>query len=280
MSLWMKNFVSMEWKCSPKIYSLKYINTYSKETSFIFCRKASLTVEASIVVPFMIGFLAIILFFFRIIQVQSLVEEALIYTGKKIAVESSIVSSQEMLFIAAESHLLKAAKDMEIEDYIEGGLLGISLWGSDFEGDTITLKATYHMKLPVSFFDIRTIKLCSKNCFQKWVGNENNQEDTNYVYITPNGTVYHASTSCRVLDLSVKRMNYGEIEELRGLNGQKYYACDRCVEPGEKKEIVYGTDYGHLYHQDINCSFLKRTIYKISITETEERKGCSYCYNN
>ena len=279
MSLWMKhfinNFINIKRNRSPKIY----INTYFKETSFILCKKGSLTIEASITVPIMIGFLAIIVFFFRIIQVQSLIEEAIIYTGREIAVESSVLSSEELLFLAAEAHMFNAIKNSEIEDYIEGGFFGIALGDSNFEGDTITLKATYYMKLPVSFFDIRTIRLTSKNSFRKWVGNEDYTKDDKYVYVTTNGKVYHDSTSCRVLDLSIKRMKYKEIETLRGENGQKYYACDRCVVQGEEQEIVYGTDYGRLYHQNVNCSFLKRTIHKILITETEGRKKCTYCYN-
>lgn len=227
----------------------------------------------------MIGFLAIILFFFRVIQVQSIVEEALIYTGREVAVESSVISSETMLFLAAEGHLAEALTDSGVDAYIENGIVGISLWGSDFEGQDIILKASYSMKLPVNFFEIRTIELSSVNHFRKWIGDEGTQEDGNWVYVTENGTVYHASTSCRVLDLSIHKADFQKIEQLRGANGQKYYACEKCAENSIEAGQVYCTDYGRLYHQDINCSFLKRNVKKMLVTEVQGRNACSYCYD-
>ena len=74
----------------------------NQETSLCIHPEASLTIEASVVVPLMAGFLAIILFFFRIMQVQAIVEETLIYTGRCVAVESSVVSSEKALYLSAE----------------------------------------------------------------------------------------------------------------------------------------------------------------------------------
>lgn len=277
MSLWIKNLIFGRNR-SPQICT-QTSNICYKGTFFITCRRASLTLEAAIVIPLMIGFLAIILFFFRVIQVQSIVEEALIYAGREVAVESSVISSEQVLFLSAEEHLSEALINRGIEDYIENGIIGISLWESNFEGTDIVLRAKYRMKLPVAFFEINTIELSSENHFQKWVGNEGTAGDENWVYVTEKGTVYHASTSCRVLDLSIQRVSFKEIEQLRGASGQKYYACGRCVEKNIKEEAVYCTGYGRLYHQDINCSFLKRSVKKVLVTEVQGKKACSYCYN-
>ena len=54
----------------------------TKETSSYAFRKGSYTIEAAVVIPLAAGFLVSMLFFFRIIQVQASVDEALIFAGR------------------------------------------------------------------------------------------------------------------------------------------------------------------------------------------------------
>lgn len=277
MSLWMNQYL-FNYNRSPQIRTQhKYIT--SKGTSLFTCQKASLTIEAAIVIPLMTGFLVLFLFLFRVIQVQAVVEEALMYAGRQVAVESSVVSSEEMLFVSAEALMLGALQETQVVDeYVENGKLGISLLQSDFSGREIILRAEYKIRMPVGFFGLDDIRLTSENRFQKWIGNAVDKEEEDGVYITENGEVYHASLSCRVLDLSVKRVSFSEIEDLRGLNGQKYYACSRCVEKSVESGYVYCTDYGRLYHGNVNCSALKRNVQKISLEEIGGRRQCSFCW--
>ena len=248
----------------------------SLETSLCACTRASLTVEASIIVPLMVGFLAIILFFFRFIQVQVAVEEALIYTGRKVAVESCMMSSEEVLYLSAEAIFREAISENEIINrYIKNKSNGIQLLKSEFADNEIWLRAEYEIKLPVAFFSIDSVELSSENCFQKWIGNRDEFYDGDWVYITQNGTVYHSKKDCRALDISVKRASASKIENYRGENGQKYYACDRCKEEGVN--WVYYTDYGTLFHAKIDCSSLKRTIEKIRKDEVGNRRICVFC---
>ena len=106
MSLWNKKQV-IKGKISPRICT-QTINFIRQRTSFCTCEKGSLTVEASFIVPLTIGFLGIILFFFRILQVQIRVEEALMYAGRTVAVESSTISSETALFLLAEAQMISA----------------------------------------------------------------------------------------------------------------------------------------------------------------------------
>ena len=104
------------------------------------------------------------------------------------------------------------------------------------------------------------------------------EEDEAYVYVTPTGEVYHANLSCRVLQLSVKETTVDRIPFLSGKSGQCYYECGRCEWKDKKKERVYYTDYGELYHKDISCSAIKRTIEKILFEDIGGRRPCSFCY--
>ena len=264
--------------CSPHQRTRSQSKRYS-ETSFCTCEKGSLTIEAAIVVPLAMGFLVIFLFFFRVIQVQAEVEEALIYVGQSIAVEGCILESEGELYALAQTLLISCLEQSEtVEDYIEGGSLGILLFGSDMDADEVILRAHYEIRIPIAFFDVKSIPMYSQNRFMKWNGEITDYENQEWVYITPTGTVYHATPLCRTLDLSIKDALLSEISGIRGSNGQKYYPCSRCFIEGERIVIAYYTDYGTLYHARLSCSALKRTVIKIARSKVQERRGCSYCY--
>ncbi len=276
MSLW-KIHNTICQVSSPRHTRLQ--NTNSQGTSLCTCHKGSLTIEATIVIPLTAGFLACILFLFRILQVQTQVEEALIYTGRELAVESSIATSETTLLLSAEGLLLFAlTENPHIERYVTNGVLGISLLESDFSGDTILLRASYGIKMPVAFFGLDQIEVSCQNCFRKWTGDASSgNEDGEWVFITPTGTVYHLTTSCQALDLSVQEVSKMDIENYRGANGQKYYSCSICGDIDYGVENVYCTDYGTVYHNNLLCRALTRTIEKVRISEVGERGLCSFC---
>ena len=200
------------------------------------------------------------------------------YAGRTVAVESSTISSETALFLLAEAQMISALEEDGMTDaYIKNGVLGISVLGSDFSGENITLRAEYKMPLPVNVFGIKSIKLSSENCFQKWIGDNISDLQEGWVYVTPSGNVYHTNASCRVLDIVIRQALFSDIEEYRGKNGQKYYSCSRCKDMSGENDVVYCTDYGTLYHMDISCSALKRTVNKVKREEIENRNPCSFC---
>ncbi len=260
-------------KISSRICTQTKFNIY-QETSFCTCKAGSLTIEAAVIIPLAVGFLVCVLYFFRVIQVQATVEEALIYVGRMIAVESSIVSSEEALFLSAEAGIKTALKkSVVIDNYVENGVWGVSLLRSKFQGEDIVLCAEYKVRLPVKFFGIDSITLSSQNAFRKWIGDIKGEED--YVYVTSNGEVYHTNLDCPSLSLSIKQSLTSKISNCRGKDGQKYYPCSACVR--RETGVVYYTDYGTLYHEVLDCSALKRTVKKIAISEIGGKRQCMFC---
>lgn len=251
-----------------------------QETSFCISQKASLTVEAAVVLPITAGFLLTILFFFRVLLVQADVEEALVYAGRTTAVESVLVDEKTTLFLSVEGRFYQAVtQENMVERFVEGGVLGVSLLGSEVTGKEILLKANYMVRFPIEFFGIKGIWLTSQNAFVKWKGDLYTGEiQESWVYITKTGSVYHKNTNCRSLDLNIQETAMKDMDTIRGKNGQKYYSCSKCTDRPDKLEKVYVTDYGKLYHGDLSCSALKRTVEKILISQVGERRPCSYCY--
>ena len=277
MTLW--NFFKSDKMMQSPQNSMHKILIQCQRASFCTCKKASYTLEAAVVIPLLAGYLVTILFFFTILDIQCAVDEALFFAGRKTAVESSVVDSEEVLFLSAEAYMCYALKDnSQIQKYVPHGVLGISLFDSRISGEYIWLKADYVVELPISFLGINRVNLSSQNCFRKWTGDRQMEDAGEYVYVTKTGQVYHASLSCRVIDLSIQSASLGVIPALRGKNGQKYYECSRCKWKDDKKERVYYTDYGELYHKDIACSALKRTVEKIRLEDINGRRPCSFCY--
>uniref|UniRef100_UPI004056DAB8 hypothetical protein n=1 Tax=Agathobacter sp. TaxID=2021311 RepID=UPI004056DAB8 len=253
-----------------------------KEVFFCTRQKASYTLEAAVLFPLATGFLVSMLFFFQILQIQRDVEEAFLYAGKKTALESSMVSSETALALSAKSFFLYGLEQCGVpEEHIAGGKLGISLYGSDFSEEEITLQASYYIKLPIAFFGKKYFFVTHENTFQKWIGDvERTGEELSegsYVYITPNGSAYHKTTGCRSLELSVQRILLEKIEELRGADGQKYYACSIC-KSDKAAAYVYYTKYGYLYHADTGCPAIKRTVLRIAFSEITTHAPCKYCW--
>ena len=265
---------------SPNHCTQKSRNTKLQGTSFCTCRKASLTIEAAVVCPVTAGFLISILFFFRILFVQAAVEEALIYAGRATAVESCLLDDKSVLYVSAEGLFRYALyQKADVERFVSGGILGVSLLGSDTSGKEIELEAKYMVKLPIPFWGIKGIWITSKNSFVKWKGDlYTGIEQERWVYITKTGSVYHKNTSCRSLDLTIQETLYRNIHKIRGKNGQKYYPCNKCMKSMEDTKKVYFTDYGKLFHGKVSCSALKRTIERVLFSQVGSRRPCSYCY--
>lgn len=270
------NFLSI--KSLPKIYPRQVFPDEHKETPSCTCRKASYTLEAAVIFPIVAGFIVFILMYFRILQVQTGVSAALTYASRMTAVEACVVDSEPALLLSAEGLMISKLKDNEqVENYVQGGAAGISLLKSDFSGGNVELRAEYAVKLPFNFFEISEYSLSQTSLSRKWIGQTSGSETGSYVYVTDFGSFYHKSKSCSYLDLSINSVNISDIAPLRNKSGAKYSACSKCVAKNMADSKVYITDYGTLYHSDISCSALKRTIHIVKLSEVDGMSACSKC---
>ena len=249
-----------------------------KGTRACTCHKASYTLEAAVILPLLAGFFAFLLFFFRVLQVQTGVQTALYCAGRKTACEAGTVDSETALLVLAEAHFRKEIKNYEvIDDFVTGGTNGISLLMSDFTGDYIELKANYYIKSKINLIKTAGIHATQTAKNRKWTGSGGGGKQEDYVYVTQRGSVYHRSRFCHYLDLSISVVSADIVLDLRNKDGDIYYSCPTCAKNGLISEFVYITDYGERYHNRLSCSGLKRTIYLIPMSEVRGRGACSKC---
>ena len=253
---------------------LRSTETYSRT----FCQ-ASLTVEAAVVLPLFIGFMVFLLFYFRIMQTELAVEQAMMYTAR---VEAACVSKSSDTVHPAkvQLHFLKSAKEEKVPfEYIDGEKAGISFRKSDYEGTELMLHASYRMTIPIGFFGTLRYPAEQEVSARKWIGyipQEEGAGEKKLVYVTKTGKAYHSSRECAYLDLSIRTVSLEEVESSRNKNGSKYVRCGSCCKKKSGK-TCYITDYGTCYHVSLECRGLKRTVYVISLDKVGKRHPCKKC---
>ncbi len=199
--------------------------------------KGSLTVEASLIVPFL---LMIFLAFFSLL-----------------------------------SHYASAA-EMKISAAAEAKRVAVAV--KDIEGASNGDITIYRSKRAGQFWINPFWKesyITQKAVCRAWIGFTELELQETYVYITPEGSVYHLYADCTHLDLSIQRVMIATARISKNEYGESYQKCQLCEEPFGG--WVYITSEGNRYHSIRSCSGLKRTIRQVPLSKTGGRNGCLRC---
>lgn len=259
--------------------------------------RASMTVEAAIVLPLFIFFMIQIMSAINMIGVQSRLGAALHQSGNKMAfaayayekVSDNIpidgIGSVVLTDLYARNQVLNyAGKEYLNKSCIKNGAGGVSFSGTSImvNHDTIEIYLSYYTQplFTILGFDGFAMSQCYYG--RAWTGYDvqstvsNFSDDDPMVYVTETGTVYHTNRNCTYLNPSITSVGYDDVENSRNQAGGKYYPCEICAK-GASSGVVYITNQGNSYHVSIGCSGLKRTIYTIPLSQAGGRGKCSKC---
>lgn len=270
------------------------------------CR-ASMTVEAALVLPLFLYFFCNILFLLDIIRLQSVMLAAVRETGTKICEYAYFLDKGEALLTDAGIDLSGIpdgiASLLLSETYVRsevGAYLGEEyLEESPLRGDSISylesglmngndlvqIVADYCVQPFVPFIAPDTFVMQTRFVGHAWTGYDLSGEngsgreedaDDPIVYITPAGEVYHTSADCTYLRPHVRQTTASEIADKRANDGSCYYACESC-RPTKRGTLYYTTD-GNRYHSSAACSKIQHDIVEAHRSEVEgARRPCSKC---
>lgn len=264
--------------------------------------KASYTIEAAVIMPLFITLMVFGMFIFRVLQVQSGVQQAINATSRTMSValgnlanpgtsdadvEPDSVAptisgklSEGVLIGAAAAKTAVEMIDRKVPiELIDGGAAGFNFIGSSFEGNYVDIIVDYQMTFPVGLLGKYSFDVTQRARTRKWVGYDKNENtiDSKYVFITDKGERYHMNYHCTYLNPSVHRLPIEELEAARNKGGAKYYKCERC-KGKTTKGFVFVTDYGTSFHGDINCTEIKHNIKKVLYEEVKDTMpACSKC---
>ncbi|MFA9376868.1 MAG: hypothetical protein ACERKZ_08945 [Lachnotalea sp.] len=257
-----------------------------------------MTVEAAMVLPIFIFAICFMMYFTEVVRVQAEIGNEIYKQGKSLSVytyvykqgqNNEIINSGQLENIVTWglSNLYVSNQITEElgEDYKQNNNIdnGISFLMSSYmrENDLIDIIATYKISIPCNFFHLGKIPVLQRCRMRGWTGyqiSENEEDAEEIVYITQTGTVYHKSSSCTHINLSISQVNINDIKNLRNSGGGKYYECEICGDETNNGS-VYITNTGDRYHNSRECSGLKRGVIAIPISEVGTRGPCSRCGN-
>lgn len=242
---------------------------------------ASLTVEASLVVPLYVFVFLIFCYVLMLLNFQVKVDKALYNTARTIAKYSYTCDTGSLIDMTAADALV--VHEVGVENIsnmnIVGGVAGFHFLLSDFDDGMVDLVVQYNVKLPFSVLGSFYLPCTQRARTRAFIGvtPEDGKEKESYVYVTPTGQVYHKNLECTYLKLSIREITASDISALRNKNGERYSKCEICAKGEEVSQLVYITDYGNRYHVNINCSGLKRGIIKLNIEDAKGYRPCSRC---
>ena len=272
--------------------------------------RASVTLEAALVMPVFLYFLVNIMTLFDIVRIQTSMDAALHQAGREIGIYAfdakfaaktaseagaGTVQTDEGAPAAAGAVLSAGYASGRVRDYMErfcpnshcvvDGPAGIRFLRSDFtaEGDIIDLVASCRVQPLIKVFGFERFSIESRYYGHAWTGYhvpgtentplQNEEEET--VYMTKTGTVYHRSAECTYLNPSARSVASEDLRTLRNDSGGKYYPCEVCG--GGTGGNVIITTYGDRYHASGSCSALARTVRAVPVSEAAGYRACSKC---
>lgn len=254
--------------------------------------KAGLTVEAACILPFFLWAVLGAFYFIEISLVQVKLVGGIRDTARKMALlsyafyngeEQSTVEEivEGVLSIAyAKAEILEKA---ELDETALSGEVNVTLLGSDLGEELIDLRVTSSIRIPVPIYNMRKLRFMERGRVRAWTGRRpvtangevSKEEETEMVYVTANGSVYHTNSNCTHIRVSARTADVHSMASRRNESGEKYYPCS-CYQE-HTSATVYYTKYGNRYHSSQNCSSLKRTVRKVALSSLEGMKPCSKC---
>ena len=266
------------------------LTTLNRRASFLFsfplkCR-ASLTVEASLVLPLFVFYMMTILYSIEIVHFQSDVYEALhseVTRGSFAAYAARYGEGQEQTASLAEQNI-RGYLEEQLLPYlcVEGNREGIiiEMQKNVLGKDNRQLSVSYTVKpfiylLPIGDMYVKdSVFIHDFTGYQK-DGIWNEETKDIYVYITPTGKKYHYSETCTYLKVKLQMTESREVEKHRNADGKKYKPCEIC---GTKNNhFVYFTEWGDRYHSKTDCETIQRTVFVVPLSQVEGRTACSKC---
>ena len=164
-----KTFENLLDMCAPPSYLYLKKTSCQNERMSLCTLRGSLTVEASIILPF---FLSILLAFFSFFSYYA--------SAAQLQTEAAAEAKKAAIILAAA--------------------------GGEDEGDVVIHKRKKTDDLWIHSFDKDNYVSESAVC-RAWIGFTKLDITETYVYITPEGTVYHLFSDCTHLNLSIQRVS-------------------------------------------------------------------------
>ena len=248
---------------------------------------ASATVEATMILPFIILFFVSIIWFIKLFHIHNEIgaklnligNEMVAYSYPYTLLKSEVGIDGELTNLALsvgwnEIYVKDRIEELSVSSKIDSLTTLLSDYSKE---DAIDIVITYSVRPPFDIPGIPAVILTNHFYSKMFVGYGGKKtEQDELVYITPTGSVYHTNLDCRALKYKVTAVKSSEISNERNESGSKYYPCEKCSGSGFG-DHVYITEYGTRYHSNKKCSELKVDIFEVPLSSVKDRPKCKFC---
>lgn len=190
--------------------------------------------------------------------------------------------------LLSQTYVKQRIEDNLGVSYLEGSPLkygsgSLNFLGSRIgDGDIVDIKLSAEVGTPVPWVSPGGFSLPWRYYGHLWNGYEvtgdgQSLSQEKIVYITDDSEVYHTTTTCTHLKLTIRAVGYSELADIRNTGGGRYYPCEICAK-GDAPEVVYVGVQGDRYHYSDDCYTLTRSYTAVPLSEVEDsHRPCSRC---
>lgn len=252
-------------------------------------RKASLTVECAVILPLFFFTVVILAGLLDLYRTTTMIQSTLCESAKELGMYAYCKEEDMQSPVGMVSNSVcqiytkrKINKNLAGENLmgVVGGIDGIQLIQSSYKDERISLKASFLYKIPFAFLRSFPIRIQIEGGTRAWVGyvpGEENFQTEEMVYVTDWESVYHTSSSCSHLKLSVQSVPYSAAEKRKNIYGEKYHRCEKCMKSESSPGVVFITPTGDCYHQDRECGGLTRHVKLVKKSQVQHLRACERC---
>lgn len=250
-------------------------------SSFIFrgCVKASMTIEAALVLPVFLFASFTLISTLDIMRIKGCMDVAVAEAGNELAIEQYGVDIGGLIEPFYVRHKIKSF----LEDNLsEGDLdkLADMIWVTDIsflkDEHIISFRVDYNVIPGFGLGGFTKVKLHTTYYGRSWVGYKGEESTEEMVFMSNFASVYHLDKHCSHLNVTIEKISYSALEGSRNSDGAKYQSCSFCNQLGNRG-IVFITPEGRNYHNVENCIGLTRSIYTVPLSAVSHKRVCSRC---
>lgn len=260
---------------------------YVRKAFLFSSQQGSLTLEASIVLPLYILFIAVFVYILDILNLQNTLsasmEEACRNTNKYSYVlnQASGVGWIDNIYLRNQ-FFTDGIKTLADKSYIKNGYKGIKalITYPTSDDDVIDFNLYYSISIPFFPDNMINLNLHQRCYFHTFTGVDITNLSgayTQYVYITSSGTVYHTSVYCSYLS-PYYSLYPSEFFENQLNNSSNYSPCSSCARNSSPDDLFFYCPGSQVYHYKVDCFYLAADVYKVTLDSVVDSKPlCSRC---
>ena len=248
----------------------------------------SMSIEAAVLLPLFLFFFLHLASVMEMLRLHSKLETALWGVGNQMTVYiDDFAEIEETVSGGILSYLIVHGQIKAFlgEDYLDNSPLvygadGLNYLKSDCldQEECVDIEISYRVEPQVSIFPFGYYRMYSRYYGRAWTGYDIGGESAvqKYVYVTPEGEVWHSTPECTYLSHEVEAVKKSEIRNASNVYGQIYELCELCRDQASGK-YVYVTQEGEKYHFSKTCSAIYKRIIAVKWSEDLHYRFCSRC---